>query len=136
MKQNRVLSGIAGFLPHLLMAYSWMMLTFAVINTVNDSMGFLSSRTSRHFELVYFVVCVLTAVVAFVQKKCRIPAAVTCAAGIAMLVPVIKAMAQDSPAPLTTGYFNIIAGVFGVLTLGFSIALIVMQRIAAKKAES
>ena len=136
MKQtglNRILSGIAGFLPHLLMAYSWMMLTFAVINTVNDAMGFLSSRTSRHFEVIYFTVAVLTAVAAFCQKKCRIPAAVVCAAGIALIIPGIQAMVQDSPVPLTTGYFNLIAGVFGVLTLIFSIALIVMQRVAAKK---
>jgi len=96
-------------------------------------MGFLSSRSSRHFEVVYFAVTVLTAAAAFLRKRCRIPAAAACAVVIVMLIPVIRAMAADSPAPLTTGYFNIICGVFGVLTLGFSIAMIVMQRLAAKK---
>ena len=131
---QRFLSGAAGFLPHLLMSYSWMILTFAVINVVNDSMGFLSSGTSRHFELVYFVTAVLVAVTAFVQKHARILAGVTLAAGIAFIVPVIDALSKDSPVPLTTSYFNIISAVFGVLTLAFSVTMMVLQRKALKQA--
>lgn len=131
---QRFCSGAAGFLPHLLMAYSWMILTFAVINVVNDSMGFLSSRTSRHFELVYFAVMLLVVITAFIQKRVRIIAAVTFVAGIAFLVPVIRATAIDSPVPLTTSYFNIISALFGVLTLAFSILMMIFQRKVLKQA--
>lgn len=49
--------------PHLLMAYSWMLLTFFVINIFNPAMCFLSSKTSQHFELVYagtVLICTVT----------------------------------------------------------------------------
>ena len=130
---HRILGGIGAFLPHLLMAYSWMILTCAAITVVNDAVGLLSSHTSRHFEIVYFSATVLTAIVAFVQKRCRIPAAIACAVGIAFLVPLVQAMSADSARPLITPYFNVISGVFGIATLVFSIMLIVAKRRAARK---
>ena len=131
---RRIGSGLAAFLPHLLMAYSWMILTNAAITVVNEPIGLLSSHTSRHFELVYFTAALLTAVIAFVQKRCRIAACIACAFGIAFFVPLVQAMSADSARPLITPYFNIISAVFGVLTLTFSVTMMVLQRKALKQA--
>lgn len=129
--KNRILSGIAAFLPHLLMAYSWIILTCAAITVVNEAMGLLSSHTSRHFEMVYFTVMLITAGIAFGKKRCRIPAGIACAVGIAFLIPIISATVSDSARPLNTVYFNVISGVFGIATLVFSVMMIVSQRRAA-----
>lgn len=133
MELRKLGRGIASFLPHLLMAYSWMLLTFYVINLFNDSMGFLNSGTSRHFEVVYVTVALLTAVSAVLRKYLRIPAAITAVTAIVFVIPVIRAIAQNSPLPLDTAFFQAMSLVFSLVTLTFSIACIVVQRIRAKK---
>lgn len=136
MKQSvfrRLLSGIADFLPHLLMSYSWIILTCAAITVVNEPMELLCSHTSRHFELVFFAAAILTAITAFIRKRCRIPAVIACAVGIAFLVPLVQAMSADSARPLITTYFKAISGIFGIAALVFSVMMIVSQRRAAKQ---
>ena len=127
-----ILHGIAVFLPHLLMTYALMLLTFFVITIFNESMQFLSSTTSRHFEVVYVVAALLTVAAALVQKRVRIPAIVTAACTVIFAIPVFIALAEHSPIRLETTGFRVLALIYSLVTLVFSIMLIVSQRRAKR----
>ena len=55
--------------PHLLMTYSWMLLTFYVINIFNPAMCFLSAKTSQHFEIVYAATALICAGTVLFRKS-------------------------------------------------------------------
>ena len=127
-----ILRGIASFLPHLLMTYAMMLLTFFVITLFNEAMQFLSSKTSRHFEVVYVVVALLTVAAALVQNRVRIPAIVTAVCTVVFAIPVIIALVQDTSSRLETGFFNGLSLIYSLVTLVFSVMLIVSQRRAKR----
>ena len=130
---KRVFAAIAAFLPHLINAYAWMTLTFFVINLANDSMGFFSAKTSQHFEIVFTAAALLLAASSFVLRRQRIAAGVTAAAAVAYVIPVIQALAQDSREPVRSAYFSIAALIFGIVSLAYSILMMIAHRRAVKQ---
>ena len=130
---KKILCGIVAFLPHLLIAYGLMLLTFFGINIVNDSMAFLASDTSQHFELVYVTAVLLTVLAAFLQKQARIPAVIAGVCAVVLLIPVILAMHSHSRELLTGTAFPVIALISALATLVFAVMLIVLQRRAKRE---
>ena len=151
-------SAVLSLFPHLLMTYSWMLLTFFVINLFNTAMFFLTSATSQHFEVVYAataLVCAVTALfrkslymqhpavgsawysgkaVPFIQKILKIAAVITVLVTAAFAVPVIRALASDNRDPIETVYFRTMCLISGIVTLIFSVLMIALQHYQAKAA--
>lgn len=123
-----ILHGAASFLPHLLMAFALMLLTFYVITLFNEAMEFLVSKLSRKFELVMAGTALLTAAAAFLQKQLRIPAGITAVCAIAYAIPVLLVMSrEDFPFFYSVG-FEWMSLVFSIVTLVFAVAKIAVQR--------
>ena len=125
---KKIGAALAAFLPHLLLAYGLMLLTFFVINCVNTSMMFLDSRISQRFELFYAALNLLLAVICFVKKRVRIPAAAASVIAVAFVVPVFSALKAGNAVPLDNAYFRIMALISALATLTASVMVIVKQR--------
>ncbi len=125
---KKIGAALAAFLPHLLLAYGLMLLTFFVINCVNTSMMFLDSRISQRFELFYAALNLLLAVICFVKKRVRIPAAAAAVIAVAFVVPVFSALKAGNAVPLDNAYFRIMALISALATLTASVMVIVKQR--------
>ena len=131
---KKIGAALAAFLPHLLLAYGLMLLTFFVINCVNTSMMFLDSRISQRFELFYAALNLLLAVICFVKKRVRIPAAAAAVIAVAFVVPVFSALKAGNAVPLDNAYFRIMALISALATLTASVMVIVKQRKDARAA--
>ncbi len=131
---KKIGAALAAFLPHLLLAYGLMLLTFFVINCVNTSMMFLDSRISQRFELFYAALNLLLAVICFVKKRVRIPAAAAAVIAVAFVVPVFSALKAGNAVPLDNAYFRIMALISALATLTASVMVIVKQRRDARAA--
>ena len=131
MKNNRFFRSVSAFLPHLLFTFGLMLLTFYCITLVNESMGFLSSFFSQKFEVLYVVASILTAVSAFAKKRVPILAAMQIICAAAMLIPVIICIAQHRMDLLDTRWFRLISLGNALISILFSVVLIVQQRKAA-----
>ncbi|MBQ8921799.1 MAG: hypothetical protein IJ060_06515 [Oscillospiraceae bacterium] len=147
---RRAGGGFLSFFPHLLMTYSWMLLTFYVINIFNPAMFFLTSKISQKFELVYAGVTLICAGTVFLRKSLyrkydtlparfgsttlrlmkkslRILAVIAAAAVIAFAVPAFRALSSGNRDHIETAYFRTMALVSGIVTLVFSIVNITVQ---------
>lgn len=125
--------GICAFLPHLLLTYGLMLLTFFVINIFNEPMGFLNSHVSRVFEIEYFAAAVLMTAIAIIENRLCVTAFVYLCVACAFILPVFRAVRLDSPLPLDTVYFRVMSLVFSLATIAFAVAQIVLGRADAKK---
>lgn len=125
--------GICAFLPHLLLTYGLMLLTFFVINIFNEPMGFLNSHVSRVFEIEYFAAAVLMTAIAIIENRLCVTAFVYLCVACAFILPVFRAVRVDSPLPLDTVYFRVMSLVFSLATIAFAVAQIVLGRADAKK---
>lgn len=54
---------IRKILPHLSIAASLMMLTFFIVNLINDAMGFLRGNVFETFLLIYVLISLTTAII-------------------------------------------------------------------------
>ncbi len=129
---KKIGSGISAFLPHLVMTYSVMLLTFFGINCVNTAMQFLDSRISQRFHLFYAMLAVLTALLAIFGKRLRIPAVCVILVVVAFVIPDIRALMADKAALLDSSYFRVMALVSSLTTLVFCIADICVMRKRAR----
>ena len=143
--------------PHLLMAFSWMMLTFYVINILNPAMFFLTSKISQKFEVLYAGVTLICAGIVFLRgslyrkydalparfgstilrlmkKSLRILAIVAAVAVIAFVIPAIRTLSTDNRDYIENTYFTTMALVSGIVTLVFSIVNITVQHHQVKAA--
>ena len=143
--------------PHLLMTFSWMLLTFYVINILNPAMFFLTSKISQKFEILYAgvtLICAGTvflrgslypdhdpeaktrsaAIVRIFQKILRILAIVAAVAVIAFTVPAFRSLSSGNRDYIENTYFTTMALVSGIVTLVFSIVNITVQHHQVKAA--
>ena len=130
----KLFRGIAGFLPHLLLTFGIMLLTFYCITLVNEAMCFLSSFLSQKFEMLYACAALLTAAAAFAQKHARMLALAEAVCSVALAVPAVICTVQHRMDMLDTEWFRIFALVNAAVSIVFSVLLIVMQRRTARAA--
>ena len=128
----RLLKGISGFLPHLLLTSGIMLLTFYCITLVNEAMCFLSSFLSQKFEIAYAVIGILTALAAIPLKRLRILPALQVICGIAIAVPAIICTVQHRMDLVDTGWFRSISLANAAVSILFAVAMIVLQCRAAR----
>lgn len=134
MNAKRFFSGVGGFLPHLLFTFGMMLLTFYCITLVNEAMCFLSSFFSQKFEVLFVIVAWLTALTAFLQKRIRILAAAEAICAAVLFVPVVICLAQHRMDLVEMHWFRLTALVFSLISILFSVLMIVLQRRAARAA--
>ncbi|MBR3267431.1 MAG: hypothetical protein IKI58_01685 [Oscillospiraceae bacterium] len=150
MKEDSFLRRAGGaflsFFPHLLMAFSWIMLTLYVINIFNPAMCFLTDKVSQKFELIYAGITLICAGIVFLrgslyqkhdtktekiisvmQKSLRILALAASAAAVAMAVPVFRSLSSNNRNPIENRLFEMSVLIAGILTLVFSIFNITVQ---------
>lgn len=139
-------SAALSLFPHLLMAFSWMMLTFYVINILNPAMFFLTSETSQKFEILYAIVTLICSATAFfrkhlyadyhtelnvcyrfLQKSLRILGIAAALFAIGLAVPVIIAMTGNNRDSIENSVFYTVTLLSGIVTLLFSVSLIAVQ---------
>lgn len=129
---KRIGGCISAFLPHLILCYALMLLTFFVINLLNPSMQFLDSRLSQRFALLFVILTVTAAVIAIVRKRVPIPAVLVIIACAAYIVPDLRALAADDAQFVATQYYSIMTLITALCALVFAVADIVKMRKAAQ----
>lgn len=131
---SRISHGIDAFAPHLLMAFSLMILSFVVINILNDAMGFLTAKISMWFQVGYLLLGAAVALACFVcgrAKAFALPVIAFCAV---MLVPVLIYAVRGSIDFFSAPYYQYVIGACACLTFALSIVDITIQRKKAMEA--
>lgn len=132
---KRLGKGIYAFLPHLLITYSVMALTFYCINRVNEAMNFLTARISTGFQTLYCLLILLTVGCALVLHSKARWFGVPCMLGAAVLfVPICRAFLQDNPMVASEAWYRTVLMLTACFCLLFAVAQIVVQRKAAMAA--
>ena len=119
---------IEGFLPHLLMVFSLMMLTFYVITLFNEAMGFFTARISMWFQVAYLALAIVVAADSILPKRMRIYAAIVGGCCMAMLIPVVIGTLNNDVAFFSGKLYQNLAGLLSVGTCEYAIHTFIRQR--------
>lgn len=125
---RRICGGMDAFAPHLLLTFSVMAMTFCFINLVNDAMGFLTAGISIWFQLLYYVLSVLTALVCLIADRVRILSVLTMVLGAVLFVPAVISLAKQNTELISMPLYQNSLLAFSFLTLLLAIVDIVVIR--------